>query len=130
MNAGFDKDLSSWDTGSSDTWTSADAEGCPFSGSMACSLNDGEPNKIVSVRPNTTYNFGAVFSSDTAGTSYLCEVYGTSASISGTIAVAGSWVSDSGSFTTSADTVTVQLDCELMGAKVDQIYLTPAPGRF
>jgi hypothetical protein len=133
-NAGFDTNIDGWTFGSDSeivSWTSADAENCPFSGSILSRGNSGSPGRFVTLTVGTQYHFGAKFSPTVAGAAYLCYFIATGgdASISGNLNIIGQWTSDETTFMAMATEV-VQVECEVMDVLVDQMYLTPVPGRF
>jgi hypothetical protein len=138
-NPGFETDESGWTTTPDVVWTTVDADGCPFSGSMRSPANEGAPAQTAQIKPGVTYNFGATFSGYESNAFYLCEVYiGTgnasvtaSASVTGTIANPGHWETKTVTVSAPAEaTGSAIVDCEISGAFVDKIFLTPAPGTY
>jgi hypothetical protein len=138
-NPGFEKDESGWATTPDVVWTTVDADGCPFSGSMRSPSNEGTPAQTPTIKPGVTYNFGASFSAYQSNAFYLCEVYiGTGdpaitagANVTGTIASPGHWETKMVTVTAPADAIGGAIvDCEITGAFVDKIFLTPTPGAY
>jgi hypothetical protein len=78
QNAGFDSNVSSWDSikGVGTTgiqWSSQDVDGCPFSGSVQVLSGLGNPSQCVAVTPGASYTFGGWFR-NLDGNAYTCAL--------------------------------------------------------
>lgn len=135
-NPGFDTDGSGWSLVEVAVWTTVDAEGCPYSGSVRSPSNSGVPAQVVLVKPGVTYNLGASFSGYEANATYLCEVFVQSpssssyAAVSGTLPTPGVWETKTTTVIAPTDATGASIDCEIAGAFVDKMFLTPAPGTY
>jgi hypothetical protein len=139
-NAGFDIDASGWDVTQA-KWTSVDAEGCPFSGSLSIPDNQSLLNGLaqcVPVAGNRTYRFGALFKGTVS--SFSCSAVFRDASdcvagnIVATLDLPGTpalspdvWTEVSASGTVSDQAKSAYVLCYAFGLLVDHMYLSPAP---
>lgn len=71
-NAGFDSDLSDWGNTTGVQWSSQDADGCPYSGSVQSLFGSGNPRRCVSITPGAFYSIGGMFR-NTDGNLWTCE---------------------------------------------------------
>jgi len=139
-NAGFDKDLSGWESLLDQTWSSQDVEGCPFSGSAHSATATGYPKQCVRISPGIKYSAGAsdfvvgdgvatcevTFFADNA-----CAGNATAmTTIFGPDAAPGKWAHYVVEIDATSTSHSALVDCDVASAFVDQIFLTPIPGGF
>jgi hypothetical protein len=147
-NGGFDSDLSDWmfqDTGPTPyySWSTQDAEGCPFSGSLLMSMPNGSMSRCVTVQPGIAYNFGGWFKSGSGAWQCNLQLIGASNcqqsdSVSEyslrpslttqdweRIAVTTAAMADNASPFFSA-----MISCEANSTYMDQLFLNAVPGSF
>ncbi|MDB4983571.1 MAG: Flagellar hook-length control protein FliK, partial [Myxococcales bacterium] len=141
-NPGFDGDLSAWVV-TQGTWNTADADGCPFSGSLSIPDNPSSLNgfaQCVPVIGNKAYNFGGWFKGPNALNS--CDVqFGDAPDCVGngmsdlalpnsTVLSADTWTELSVSGFAPSAAKTAYVVCFAFGLLVDHVYLSPAPGQY
>jgi hypothetical protein len=145
QNAGFNTTVNGWTSSENmATWSGADADGCPASGSLTAPDGDTLRYCVQNVLPNTTYYFGFRYLQDQPGAincvltwtdDPTCQgLNGTRFFLQSADAPATAWASISGVGTSSASSGTVnsaQILCSVAGnVNVDQIYLSTVLSGF
>jgi hypothetical protein len=142
VNPGFESDLSGWfvnDNPAVKAWNSADADGCPASGSLKVSGGEGDIEQCVAAKPNAVYAVGLRYIQSVGG-SFTCFVtfFGDSACTNpiddpnGPTTLradtgASSWTNYGTTVISPTGTVSVQILCGSGGtANLDQFYINAA----
>jgi len=153
-NAGFDSGLPSWTVPSSSgtvSWTSDDAEACPYSGAAsivagALASDEAASNQsqlqspCLGVSPSTSYNFGGKLKGYGLCQVNLYQNSNCTAALAGGGGIPAnnnpaSWPSNTNSAFSSGNAHSAIITCTGgssagLTLHIDMIYLTPAPGSF
>ena len=149
VNPGFDTGIGSWERrpsgGHLAVWNSADADGCPDSGS-AYAGDSGispDPTQCVQVTGATYYYLGGKLRANSMPQVSLsacgllqfsdtdCVTYAGGASPGfNTGGAVGTWVGGADAFTTEVSTKSVLIDCFLIDTNVDQLYINASGASF
>jgi len=134
-SAGFDTtDLTGWGQTSSFQWSSDDADGCPYSGSIRILAASGNPRRCLTVTPGAFYEIGGTFK-NTDGTLWGCSFFtfsspncpvseptGASGTFSGTNT---NWVFQSMIFQVPVGNVSLIFYCDSnSNSLVDKLFLS------
>jgi hypothetical protein len=140
-NPGLDVDMTGWVQDGTRDWAAEDAEGCPFSGSLSLGAADGYIFQCVPVSASTTYNFGAMIKVAPSGAFGSCHAYFFSSidcsrpslpspnEITFDVA-SGQWTQIQASVQSPASALTAEISCSGREFKIDQMYLSKAPGMY
>jgi hypothetical protein len=142
-NAGLDKNLSSWASQDGRSWDSEDAEGCPFSGSLNDTADEGYRLVCVPALPVTAYNVGAWVKMSDNTTLDFCQVQffehpGCDTANDPVLgykvfninpALRG-WILTSTSVQSPVNTGSASVGCGGANFKIDKIFVTQAPGMY
>lgn len=139
--AGFDDtDLSSWGPPGTMQWSSQDADGCPYSGSVQILSASGYPRRCVAVTAGASYSLGGYFK-NADGSPWACyfftfagpncplaETPGLSGSFTGTNTA---WAFQSAFFQAPAGNVSLIFYCDSsVNTFVDKLFISPAGQGF
>jgi hypothetical protein len=141
QNAGFDTNVSGWTSQENQaTWSGADADGCPASGSITAPEGDVLVYCAQNVLPNTTYYFGYKYLQDQGGaincvvtwtTDTACQSGLSRFFVQSGSAAATAWSPASNAATSDAGAVGAQILCAIGGnVNIDQVYLNTVISGF
>ena len=140
QNPGFDGSLSGWTANGSAAYGSADADGCPGSGSVTIGGLLDAILQCVSINQNTPYSFGVAYLGPAncytnyfVGTGCIgAQQIGNGPSISDFSGSTTTWARKVGTDVTPASTGSIQIDCSGPTASVsyDQMFLSTSASQF
>jgi hypothetical protein len=150
QNPGFEQSpgVANWSPTTGATWSSADADGCPGSGSVKVAYTGGffgMVSQCVAATAGTRYFFGYDYNQDSA-LGVVCHLYfyagptcSGSGLVNGALTLAGAesvittWVRNSGSITAPTGTGSAGVYCQEQGAgsgNIDQVYLNATSNSY